>query len=250
MTPPTAPDAGRAGVLVVGSSCAIPRPGRACSSYVMDVPAARVAFDFGTGALASLRCHCELEDLDAIVISHMHADHFFDLIPLRYALMYGPRRSARPIPVYLPPGGERMLRGIADQFVAESPRDFFGGVMTIATYDPARALRVGDATIRFAATTHYVTAFALRYEWDAASVTYSADTAPDDSVARFADGSQVFLCEATLGADGTEPSPRGHLNGREAGALAHRAGVGQLLITHYAIEAAPGDLALAAAQTF
>jgi len=71
---------------VLGSSCSIPRPGRACSAYLIAGAGTRAVVDFGSGALANLRFYCEPDQLDAVVISHMHADHFFDLIPLRYAL--------------------------------------------------------------------------------------------------------------------------------------------------------------------
>ena len=50
----------------------------------------RLLIDCGTGVLAKLQHFLPLTELTAVVISHMHADHFFDLIPLRYAYKYGP----------------------------------------------------------------------------------------------------------------------------------------------------------------
>ena len=68
-------------VRVVGSSASVPRPGRACSCHLIRTREANVLLDMGSGALANLREVMDYPDLDALVISHMHADHFLDLIP-------------------------------------------------------------------------------------------------------------------------------------------------------------------------
>ena len=170
---------------VAGSSSSIPRPDRACSSYLVDDGETPIVMDLGTGAFANLRRHADYDRLGAVVISHMHADHFIDLIPLRYALKYGPRRRAAKLPVYLPPGGLAMLRA----FVAAFPREpgaFLDDVFALHEYDPSQPLAIEGATLRFAHTAHYIPAFAMRWERDGASVTYSADTAPDERVVALA----------------------------------------------------------------
>ena len=70
-------------VRVVGSSASVPRPGRACSCHLIRARGTNLLLDMGTGALANLRIVMDYPDLDGIVITHMHADHFLDLIPLR-----------------------------------------------------------------------------------------------------------------------------------------------------------------------
>jgi ribonuclease BN (tRNA processing enzyme) len=206
----------------------------------------------GTGAFANLRMHAEFDRLAAIVISHMHADHFIDLIPLRYALRYGRARGDRKLPLYLPPGGERMLVRLCEAFADEGAGDFLGAVFDVHTYDPARALKLGDGVLTFAHTTHYIPAFAVRYEQrhGAQSVTYSADTAPNERVIKLARGTDLFLCEATLLADADERGARGHSSAREAAEMAHRAGVGCLCLTHYGEHATASDLDVSARQVF
>src|SRR5579875_3203130 len=88
---------------IAGSSSSIPRPDRACSSYLVDNGDVPIVMDLGTGAFANLRRYVDYDRLGAVVISHMHADHFLDLIPLRYALRYGSRRPHAKLKVYLPP---------------------------------------------------------------------------------------------------------------------------------------------------
>jgi ribonuclease BN (tRNA processing enzyme) len=238
-------------VTVLGSSSSIPRPGRACSCYLVRGPGHAIALDMGTGAFSNLRRHLLADELDAVVISHMHPDHFLDLIPLRYALRYGPRANDRRIALYLPPGGEPMLRKMVAAFAAEPSGDYLSLVYDVRTYDPA-GLRIGDAELRFAPTKHYIPTFAIRYDYDGRSVTYSADTAPEPRVSELARSSGVFLCEATLlGAEtGAGAFERGHLTPREAGALARDARVGRLVLTHYGAQTTESELLAEAGEAF
>jgi ribonuclease BN (tRNA processing enzyme) len=237
-------------VAVVGSSSSIPRPDRACSSYLVDDGETPVVLDLGTGSFAQLRAHADYDRLGAVVISHMHADHFIDLIPLRYALRYGSRRRAAKLPVYLPPGGLRLLRGMVSALPREAGDDFLSTVYELQEYDPSQPLRLGGATLRFAHTAHYIDAFAMRWERDGISVVYSADTAPDERVVALARESDVFLCEATLRHGQREHGMRGHSSAAEAAQMARDAGVRRLVLTHYGEESTAADLEEPARELF
>ncbi|MDE2481880.1 MAG: MBL fold metallo-hydrolase [bacterium] len=237
-------------VRVVGSSASVPRPGRACSCHLIRTREANVLLDMGTGALANLREVMDYPDLDAIVISHMHADHFLDLIPLRYGLKYGPLLREERLPLWLPPGGEQQLRALAATFSPEGPKDFLDEVFEITEYDPKGEVYVGNLTISFAKTIHYIDAYAVRVERDGASVCYSSDTAPCDAVEELAHGCNLFLCEASLGLAQENGEMRGHLSAVEAGQMAQRAGARRLVLTHYGTEFAPGELEDAARSTY
>lgn len=222
-------------VTVLGSSNAVPRPGRACSGYVVEAGGAAICADLGSGALANLHLVRAAEDVDAVVISHMHADHFIDIIPMRYALKYGPRKHNLRVALWLPPGGAAMLRKMVDAFARETPGDFLDDVFDVAEYDPQAELHIGGATMRFAPTAHYVPTFAMRCEIDGASIAYSADTAPSDDVEELARDAGIFFCEATLLPGEREEGERGHLSAAEAGQLAERAAVRRLALTHYPV---------------
>jgi ribonuclease BN (tRNA processing enzyme) len=194
-----------------------------------------VVLDLGSGAFAYLRGLADYDRLGAVVISHMHTDHFFDLGPLRHALCYGVRRRAKKLPVHLPPDGLAILRAMVGAFPREVGDDFLS-VFELHEYDPSRPLAVEGTTLRFAPTAHYIPAFAVRWERDGASVTYSADTAPDPRVVALARGSDVFVCEATLRRDQIESGQRGHSSAAEAASMAREAGVRRLVLTHYGEE--------------
>jgi ribonuclease BN (tRNA processing enzyme) len=237
-------------VRVVGSSASVPRPGRACSCHLVRARGTNVLLDMGTGALANLRLVVDYPDLDAIVITHMHADHFLDLIPLRYGLKYGPLLRDDRMPVWLPPGGEAQLRALARTFSAEGPSDFLDEVFDVNEYDPDAPLEIEKLTVTFAKTVHYIDAYAVRVERDGVSVCYSGDTAPCASVERLARGCSLFLCEAALGLASETGPLRGHLSAVEAGEMAQRAGARRLLLTHYGTEFAAGELEDAARSVY
>ena len=101
---------------VIGCSAASPRPGGACSSYLVTYGALNVLMDCGPGSLSVLRQEINPRNLDAIVISHLHADHTLDLVPLAYGLKYGPPAGDERAPagsklaLFVPPGGKEFPR--------------------------------------------------------------------------------------------------------------------------------------------
>ena len=237
-------------VTVLGSSNSVPRPRRACSAYLIEGAGRAILADLGSGSLGNLNAHSAAESVDAVIISHMHADHFLDIIPMRYALKYSPRTNDKKVALWLPPGGEKLLRHMVSAFVPESNQDFLGEVFDVAMYDAAQGLQIGDLRVTFAQTTHYLPTFALRCACGSASVTYSADTAPDERVVRLAHETDVFLCEASLPEDYPNSEPRGHVSAREAGQMAQDASVKQLVITHYSAERTADDLEAQARKGF
>ena len=231
-------------ITVAGSSCSVPRIDRACSAYLVEDGDFAFSLDFGTGAFANMRRYVDYDKLDAVVISHMHADHFLDLIPLRYAVRYGSKRRSTRLPVWMPPGGIAMLRSMTSVFANEGNGDFLDEAFDLREFDPTKTLPLGDGQLRFAPTTHFITSFAIRYERNGTSITYSADTAPDQRVVELARGTNLFLCEATLLADEEEVGGiRGHSSSKEAAQMAATAGVGRLVLTHYSQDATALDLA-------
>src|SRR5437588_2635749 len=100
---------------ILGCSPASTNPGGAASSYLVEQGSTRVVLDCGSGSLGNLLRHLAPEEVDAVVISHMHADHTLDLIPYRYALEFAAgqrgaaQAAARRPALYLPPGGHARI---------------------------------------------------------------------------------------------------------------------------------------------
>jgi ribonuclease BN (tRNA processing enzyme) len=77
---------------VLGKSPSWQDAGGACSGYLLEEDGTFILLDCGNGVFGKLREHIDYVDVDAVVISHLHADHFLDLVPYSYALTYAPRK--------------------------------------------------------------------------------------------------------------------------------------------------------------
>src|SRR5918992_4308258 len=93
---------------------------RACSSYLVEADGYRLLMDCGNGSLMRLQQRLDVADVDALLISHLHADHFADIYSLYYARRFH-QGGESPLPVYAPAGAE----GFISQLL---PEPGFGGV--------------------------------------------------------------------------------------------------------------------------
>src|SRR3712207_5786011 len=93
---------------VLGKSPSWQDAGGACSGYLVEEGDTALLVDCGNGVFSKLRPFRDYVDGDAVVISHLHADHFLDLVPYSYALTYAPRQQ--PVPVGGYPGTDNPAR--------------------------------------------------------------------------------------------------------------------------------------------
>ncbi|MBW1603175.1 MBL fold metallo-hydrolase [Streptomyces sp. JJ66] len=214
---------------VVGCSGSFPSADSACSSYLVEADGYRVLLDMGNGALGELQRHCGLYDLDAIVLSHLHADHCIDMCAyfvVRYYRFDGGRCA--PLPVYGPSGTEeRLTTAHADTPTDSAMRDVFD----FRTLSDGAAFDLGPLRVTTARVDHPVEAYGFRLEHGGAVLTYSGDTGECAALDELARDADLFLCEASF-THGKEDIPGLHLNGREAGECARRAGASRLVLTH------------------
>ncbi|MBO8195476.1 MBL fold metallo-hydrolase [Streptomyces oryzae] len=216
---------------VVGCSGSFPSTESACSSYLVEADGFRLLLDMGNGALGELQRHCGLYDLDVIALSHLHADHCIDMcgyFVARYYRHEGGRCG--PIPVYGPPGTEQRLTTA----YADTPSDSsMSEVFSFRTLSAGGSFDAGPFRVRTELVDHPVEAYAFRVEHKESGrvLTYSGDTGPCPRLELAARDADLFLCEASF-TDGKEQIPGLHLNGREAGEIAARAGAARLVLTH------------------
>lgn len=220
---------------VLGSGPSWPNPGGACSGYLASANGTRILLDCGPGVAGRLLATVSLGELSAIVISHMHPDHFFDLVAVRNAVKYG-GQCDRPPRVLLPPGGAVVLAGLGR--VLDGDERAFAGAFDVEEYDPSATLQIGPCALSFRRMRHPVPAFATRIEAGPVLV-FSGDTGPCEALVEHARGADTLLCESTLRSaeEQSTKSERDHLSGAEAGRIAQQAGVRRLLLTHMPIDA-------------
>ncbi|HVE47403.1 MAG TPA: MBL fold metallo-hydrolase [Acidimicrobiales bacterium] len=208
---------------VLGCDGSYPGPAGACSGYLVRAAGKTVWLDAGSGTLANLQRHVGLHELDAIVLSHEHPDHWSDLDGYRVAAAYVLKRTG--VPVYAPAGVQARVFS-----------DFEPAVTWHTVTDGDEILlrggADGDVRLRFSRTDHGPETLAVRIDSGGRSLAYSADTGPGWSLSALGEGIDLALCEATWLVDREGNGGGGHLSARQAGAMARAAGAARLVITH------------------
>ena len=150
--------------------------------------------DCGNGVFAKLRQFVDYVDVDAVVISHLHADHFLDLVPYSYALTYAPRQQ--PVPVDADPGTDNPARPrlIAPRGAAEVFRRVVGAwgnddliekAFALEEYEPGGEVEVEGIRLRFHEVPHFTETFAIDVSANGGHrFTYGADCRPARSWSR------------------------------------------------------------------
>ncbi|MGC5014269.1 MBL fold metallo-hydrolase [Streptosporangium sp. DT93] len=213
---------------VLGSATPYPDVDNPCSGYLLSCGGTRVWMDAGSGTLASLRRHTRLDELDAIWISHLHADHSADLLTAYYGALYADVRLAAPIPLYGPPGIADRLAHFLTNGPARSPVE---SAFAVQELHDGHRVRVGPLTLTSREVAHGMPAFAVRAEAAGVSLVYSGDTAPCANLTSLARGCDVLLCEADSAHVPAE-GERVHHTPEDAGETAASAGAGRLIVTH------------------
>jgi ribonuclease BN (tRNA processing enzyme) len=219
---------------VVGSGTSQPQTETAASGLLIESDTTALMVDCGQGTIRELLGIRDPRELDAIIVGHMHADHYIDLVSLRYLLPWEGVADEH-LPVLLPPGGKARLDALATA-ISERP-NFFDDAYSILEYDPAHRLHIGDLVVSFVPGQHYVPAWGCVIEDPSgARIAISGDTGPSDTFVEAARGADLVVAEATLVNAQFDDPRRGHLTPEEALDMADRAGAPQVVLVHFRAE--------------
>ena len=249
-------------VRVLGKSPSWQDADGACSGYLVQDGETTLLLDCGNGVFSKLRTQIDYVAVDHVVISHLHADHFLDLVPYSYALTYAPRQQPVPIPpwwkgtdhpakplLHAPKGAAEVFRRVVGAWGNE---DLIENAFELHEYEPDDVVEAGALRVSFQPVPHYLPTCAVEVRSTlngGGRLTYGADCSPTDELVAFASDTDLLLIEATL------PRPersgmRGHLTPGEAGDHGRRAGAKRLVITHISDELDEAWARDEAAKTF
>jgi ribonuclease BN (tRNA processing enzyme) len=204
-------------VTVLGCSGSYPGPGEACSGYLVRSDRTTLWADAGTGTLANLQRHVTLADVDAVLLSHEHPDHWTDINGFYVASKYYERRGV--VPIYAPASVRDHAYYDDEPFLWHDVTD-------------ADTITVGDVRVSFSRTDHGPETLAMRFESGGRSLGYSADSGPAWSLEALGPDLDLALCEA--GSATHDEGRLRHMSPRQAGRSARSAGVDRLVLTHLA----------------
>lgn len=197
------------------------------NGYLVQCGSTSLLLDAGSGVAARLQSYVAIENLTAVLVSHLHEDHISDLHCLRFmqsaAQLLG--RTTAKLQVYAPgaPAGPHFWLKGGEQW------------QELHEYDPAGALVLGQLEVRFTRTNHLLPTYAMRISpvgQAGPALFYTADTGVSEAVTTAAQGADLLLVEASLVEEYASKRSFGHLTAAEAAAMARDAGVKRCVFTH------------------
>lgn len=209
------------------------RLGSSGAAYLVRHAGTSILLDLGQGSFPRLAGLLEPSDLDAIVVSHLHPDHFIDLVALRHYLRF--ERDQARVRVIGPPGLDDRLDALHGQ------PGFTAAALDVEPLHEG-TFRVGAVEITAGRVTHTESSFGFRVVATAdgtggdvghtgPALVYSGDCARSADLDPLIEPGDVLLCEVSFGTGPVAPGAQ-HLDGPEVGAFARRVGAGRVLLTH------------------
>ncbi len=212
-------------LIIIGCWAPYPPAGQACSGYLLKDEHTHILLDCGHGVVSQLGNYMDLGDIDTVIISHFHPDHYVDLYALRHYIrgaIYQGRRT-KPLEVWLPgKPGEKF--------------DYFASLpeLEVRELKPGVCHSIGSLQIGFHKMLHTVTSFGIEINNGSSRIFYSGDTAFSEEVQRAAQNADILLLETSMmSKDSAYARQSLHLTTSEAAEIAQKSRAELLIATHF-----------------
>jgi ribonuclease BN (tRNA processing enzyme) len=210
-------------ITVLGNNGPFPAAGGACSGYLIQDKGKNLLLDCGNGVLGNLQKFIRIEELDAIILSHLHSDHMSDLMVLRYAVQIKNDRG--------------LMNKLIDVFSPSEPADEYArlgvkNAFNLRSVTGELALSFGDMKVTFCEMTHPVKSYAISIRTSQKKFVYSGDTSWNDNIVSFAREADLLMLDSGLLSKDKTDENVAHLTAKECGIIAEKSGSKKLLLTH------------------
>ncbi len=212
-------------VIVLGGSGTFPRAGGACNGFLVREGDTNVLLDIGTGVLSRLYQWLDPGRLEALVITHLHPDHFLDLYPYRYLLEFQAQERL-PLPVFAPVGAADHIRSLFN----EPDTSKFDRVFKFTDLVPDESFTIGGLTMTPRPVVHLDPTYGIEAAAAGRRLFYTSDTDFSELLVSYSAGVDLLLAETTLRAE--DDIPVAHMTTTQVADLAERARVGRLVLVH------------------
>ncbi len=207
---------------VLGASGGFPVAGGATSGYLLEYQDRHILIDCGSGVLSNLFRLIRLEQLDAVILTHLHQDHISDMQVLKYAIdltrLYGTDLAA--IPVIAPATPEAVAATLQSD-----------GNLIVGQINAGSDLIMYGAQVRFLAMDHPVETYGIRIERDGRVLALTADSIPCANLKQLLQDADLAIMDAGSLERLRKPKMM-HLTAAECAALASSCQVKRMLLSH------------------
>jgi ribonuclease BN (tRNA processing enzyme) len=220
---------GKVRVVFLGTGDAFSAGGSLQASYLLQSPGITLLLDCGASILASFgRAGMSTDPVDAVLLSHLHGDHFAGLPFLLLEYVYvEPRR--RPLPIVGPAGTKERVLALFEAMYPDALREVSFGLEFIEMV-PGQPLQILSATVAPFAVTHQRigTSLGLGIELDGRRIVYSGDTGWTEELITHSSKADLFICECSF-YNTRIPS---HLDYARLAENRHRFSARRIILTH------------------
>lgn len=210
-------------ITVLGNNGPYPKAGSACSGYLLENDNTKVLIDCGNGILSRLQKVCNINDLDAIIITHLHSDHVSDMFILKYAI--GLNKTNNETNLSLP-----VYTSTDDEYLIDNMN--YNDSFTVNNLSEEKEIDINGLKFKFKRNNHPVETYAVKVTDGLKTLVYSSDTAYYEGFGDFIKGADTLICECgVLEKDRKSDTP--HLSAKQASVIATEANINRLILTHF-----------------
>lgn len=206
---------------VIGFWGGYPSKNGASAAYLLEKDGFTLMLDFGSGALSKVQQYIHITDINAVLVSHYHADHIADIGVLQHALLVENylANKEKIVEIYGHTENEYEFNKLNHDFTKAVP------------YKQDEVLKLGPFFIRFLKTKHSVTCYGMRITDGNSTIVYTADSAYQEEWIKFSRDADLLLSDTNFYAD-QNGEEAGHMTSKEVGTIADQANVKEVILTH------------------
>lgn len=206
---------------VIGMWGGFPKENGPCSGYLIQQDEFNVLIDCGSGVLTNVQKYVDLNNINHVLLSHYHYDHFSDIGAYLFSRLVNTKigNTDEALHVY-GPDDEEMKRRVEEIEYCE-----------FSSIDKNSKLHIGPFRFTFMRNSHPIETYSIKIESGHKKIVYTSDTSYTSKLIEFAADADLLIAESSL-YDGMDGSASGHMTSSEAGRLAYQSKAKKVILTH------------------